>query len=231
MLLDKVSYKKAAPYIFVVALIFWILCGIVIPVALLKYGYLNKESMEALSPFGDMFGGANSLFASFALVMLVFSIIIQYQSFVSQREQSALQGEILKKTLTMQIIMPLMDEIGGEEMRDAIIILTKFRNENSDFKNKFKDYKRFGIGEFDDIDKARRKFVKVFHTVSSLYAAKIIDEEAIKTFIRADHVWILKNISEPLEQAIRDNYSKDMFNLADKLYPISEIDELGVHKK
>jgi hypothetical protein len=224
----------------------WFFFGLLVPEFFLENNFPNSEKLSNFSAMGDAFGGANALFSSLALFMLMFSVYLQKTELEETRKEirasAQAQAEMAdqqKKAISLQVIMPFMDEISSEDMRQAIIYLSDMQRKDEEFKSTYANllFKRKSntLSQADeaflnDIDRARRKFVMIFHRMYKLHCTKVVDKEIVKVVIGADHVYLLLTIIEPLESVIRENYAKAIFDFARSLYSDAELTELGRHQ-
>lgn len=227
------------------SLVLWYFFGIVVPISLLDFDIPGAERLTLLSSLGSMFGGANALFSSIALFMIMVSVWLQKEELEATRTEIKAAtdaqreiAEIQKKAIALQVIMPFMDQISSEKMRNSIVFLADFQRARDDFEQFYKELlsKRKNAQlttddkqQLDEIDSARRHFVMIFHRMIKLHKTKVVDDEIVKVVIGPDHVWLLKHVIEPLERSIRDNYSRAIFNFAFGLYSEEEIEVLGKH--
>lgn len=212
-----------------------------------------QSRIEAVSYVGGMFGPASTIFSGLALIAIIISIQQQRDALSLQHEELELnrkelrssaeaQQEIAeqqKKAISLEIIMPFMNEITSMDMRDAILKLIKFYRGYDNFDEHYdlllKSYNSDSLDEqslqeFSSIDDARRRFVGLFHKMQRLAATKVVEEEVIKVVLGPDHCWVLLTIVEPLDAKIRKNYSRNSFNFARSLYSESIIEEHGAYK-
>ncbi|WP_372626962.1 hypothetical protein [Arsukibacterium sp.] len=227
------------------SLVLWYVFGIVVPIGLLDFDIPGSDRLSLLSSLGSMFGGANALFSSVALFMIMMSVWLQKEELQATRTEIKAAtvaqqeiAEIQKKAIALQVIMPFMDQISSENMRSSIVYLADFHRGRNDFaefyrelldKRKQSQLSTVEKEKLNEIDSARRNFVMIFHRMIKLHKTKVVDDEVVKVVIGPDHVWLLKHIVEPLEKSIRDNYSKSIFNFAYSLYTEEEIELLGKH--
>jgi hypothetical protein len=225
--------------------VIWFFFGLFVPDFFLENNFPNTEKLSHFSAMGDAFGGANALFSSLALFMLMFSVYLQKTELEETRKEirasAQAQAEMAdqqKKAISLQVIMPFMDEISSEDMRQAIIYLSDMQRKDKEFKSTYANLlvkRKSGILSqadevfLNDIDRARRKFVMIFHRMYKLHCTKVVDEEIVKVVIGPDHVYLLLTIIEPLESVIRENYSKSIFDFARLLYAEDELQTLGKH--
>lgn len=232
------------------SMVLWFIFGIIVPVELLGQHTIesvkDNDTLVRLSQLGDAFGGANALFSSLALFLLMLSVWFQQKELEATRKELKVSADAQKemavmerKALALQVIMPFMDEISSQEMRNSIIFLSDLERQQPDFANVYSDLlaKRksnsLSIEEteqLEKIDSARRRFVMVFHRMYKLKQTEVVTEDIIKVVIGADHVNLLLKVVEPLEAAIRSNYARDIFELAEGLYDSQTIAVKGTHQ-
>lgn len=239
--------------VFVFALLISLLLGIA-PYALYYFGFISPEEQDLIKvvePVGGMFGPAGAFFSGFALIAVIISIQQQRNALRIQAEELELTRKEIgesteaqlemakhqKNAISLEVIMPFMNEISSSEMRAAIIALSKFsKKENFDElyfellqKNKNDLLKGKELEQFELIDGSRRKFVGLFHKMQRLSATGVVDDEIVKVVLGPDSCWILLNIVEPLDAKIRPNYSTLSFDLARSLYSKEMIESQGKH--
>jgi len=237
------KYVRKIPWfrISLVALVLWVAFGLV-PVGLALVEWISHEQLRYFSPFGEMFGAANAFFSGFALIAVLVSIQMQTESLATQREELELTREEMKEStqaqldmvrnqrqaIALQVVMPIMDEIGSERFRKASIRLGELER-----AGQIDRYRRLRNAEsltpdeqeeFDEIDSARRCFVHLFHKLNRLSRTGVVDDDIARTVIGPDLVWTLLHISEPLEEAIRSNYSRSTFDYFQSLYSWDQIE-------
>lgn len=247
------KYKGYWILVFIFALLISLLLGLA-PYALYHLGFISPEEqsvIKVVEPVGGMFGPASAFFSGFALIAVIISIQQQREALRIQAEELELtrkeigesteaQQEMAKhqkNAISLEVIMPFMNEISSSEMRTAIITLSKFgKKENFAEiyfellqKNKADLLKGPELEEFELIDGSRRKFVGLFHKMQRLSATRVVDHEIIRVVLGPDSCWILLNIVEPLDAKIRPNYSKLSFDLARSLYSKEVIESQGKH--
>ena len=218
------------------ALVLWAVFGLV-PVGLALIEWISHEQIRYFSPFGDMFGAANAFFSGFALIAVLVSIQMQTESLATQREELELTREEMKEStkaqldmvknqrqaIALQIVFPIMDEIGSERFRKASIALGEL--ERAGQIGRYRDLRHRQSpsqeeqDELERIDSARRCFVHLFHKLHRLHQTGVVDDDIVRSVIGPDQVWTLLHISEPLEAAIRSNYSHATFDYFQSLYP------------
>lgn len=239
--------------IFIVSLFLSLLLGLA-PYVLYQFGFIDlteQNIIKIVEPVGGMFGPASAFFSGFALIAVIISIQQQREALRIQAEELELtrneirdsteaQQEMArhqKNAISLEIIMPFMDEISSPEMRSAIIALSKF-GKKSNFdelyfgllqKNKSDLLKGSELEEFELIDKSRRKFVGLFHKMQRLSATGIVEDEIVKVVLGPDSCWLLLKIVELLDAKIRPNYSTVSFDFARSLYASEVIDSEGKH--
>ena len=136
-------------------------------------------------------------------------------------------AENQRQALTLQIVMPFMDDIASEEFRQASNVLREYElkgtlgkygllREKADRTPEEQD-------EFELLDSSRRRFVHVFHKMARLAGNGAVADDMVRTVFSPDLVWTLLYIDEPMEEAIRANYSHRTFEYFQSLYEPSEI--------
>lgn len=239
--------------VFIAALLISLLLGLT-PYAIYQLGLISSEDQTAIKivePVGGMFGPASAFFSGFALIAVIISIQQQREALRIQAEELELtrkeigesteaQQEMArhqKNAISLEVIMPFMDEISSPEMRRAIITLSKFGKKNnfdgiySELlqKNKSDSLQGDELEEFELVDGSRRKFVGLFHKMQRLSATGVVEDEIVKVVLGPDSCWILLHIVEPLDSKIRNNYSTASFDFARRLYPSEVIESEGHH--
>jgi len=194
-----------------------------------------------LGTIGDMFGAANALFSGLAFIAVAITLRQQQYALIQQhresQESNAAQREMAKhqkNAISLQVILPLMDEIGSEDMRKAIIRISDFKRHHGE-DGKFVEYYSSLLAkrrsntlseaeaqQFDEIDRARRRFVMIFHKMHRLNKSGIIGDNIVKVVIGPDDTDLLLETVEKLEAAIRANYSLEIFDFARRLYTEQE---------
>jgi hypothetical protein len=254
------KYKGYWLLIFVFALVISLLLGLA-PYALYHLGFINptdQNIIKVVAPVGGMFGPASAFFSSFALIAVIISIQQQREALRIQAEELELTRKELeltrkeigesteaqremathqKNAISLEVIMPFMNEISSSEMRNAIITLSKFgKKDNFDEiyfellqKNKADQLQSGELEEFELIDNSRRKFVGLFHKMQRLSATGVVDNEIVRVVLGPDSCWLLLNIVEPLDAKIRPNYSTTSFDFARDLYIPEIIESAGKH--
>ena len=239
--------------IFVVALVISLILGLA-PYVLYQLGFItsaDQSIIKIVEPVGGMFGPASAFFSGFALIAVIISIQQQREALRIQADELELtrkeigesteaQQEMArhqKNAISLQVIMPFMDEISSSEMRSSIITLSKFGK-----KDKFDEkYSRLlkknqndllqgsELEEFELIDSARRKFVGLFHKMQRLSETGVVEDKIVKVVLGPDSCWLLLNVVEPLDAKIRLNYSTASFDFARGLYSSEVIESKGRH--
>jgi len=247
------KYKGYWILVSVFALLISLLLGLA-PYALYHLGFISPEEqnvIKVVAPVGGMFEPASVFFSGFALIAVIISIQQQREALRIQAEELELtrkeigesteaQQEMAKhqkNAISLEVIMPFMNEISSSEMRAAIIALSKFgKKANFDEvyfdllqKNKKDLLKGLELEQFELIDGSRRKFVSLFHKMQRLSATGVVDDEIVKVVLGPDSCWLLLNIVEPLDAKIRPNYSTLSFDLARSLYSEEVIESQGKH--
>jgi len=247
------KYKGYWILIFVFALLISLLLGLA-PYALYHLGFINpvdQNVIKVVAPVGGMFGPASAFFSGFALIAVIISIQQQREALRIQAEELELTRKEIgesteaqqamathqKNAISLEVIMPFMNEISSSEMRNAIITLSKFgKKDNFDEiyiellqKNKADQLQSEELAEFELIDNSRRKFVGLFHKMQRLSATGVVDNEIVRVVLGPDSCWILLNIVEPLDAKIRPNYSTLSFDFARNLYTAEVIESEGKH--
>lgn len=223
----------------------WFFFGLFFPQELLNFLSLKESQLQSLSLLGGAFGGANALFSSIALFLLMISVFLQQKELEATREELKIAAQaqtqiadMEKRALALQIIMPFMDDISSAEMRDSIIFLSDFKRQNDHFSEEFSgllEKRKSNNLEADDatkldrIDNSRRRFVMIFHRMYKLKNTHVVDDDIIKVVIGPDHVKLLLDVVQPLEQAIRENYSREIFEFAKVLYSEEVLFTQGSH--
>jgi len=247
------KYKGYWILIFIFALFISLLLGLA-PYALYNFGFIDtvdQKVIDMVAPVGGMFGPASAFFSGFALIAVIISIQQQREALRIQAEELELTRKEIgestdaqramathqKNAISLQVIMPFMNEISSFEMRKSIITLSKFGT-RSNFdevyfellkKNKLDLLQNHDLEEFELIDNSRRKFVGLFHKMQRLSATGVVDNEIVRVVLGPDSCWILLNIVEPLDAKIRQNYSTLSFDFARSLYPTEIIESEGKH--
>jgi hypothetical protein len=236
-------YARRIPWfrISILALSLWIVFGLV-PVGLAFIEWITHEQLQYFSPFGDMFGAANAFFSGFALIAVLVSIQMQTESLATQKEELELTREELKEStqaqqemarqqkqaIALQVVMPIMDEIGSEEFRRASNVLGELERAGNIGRYRqlrAKDSRSADEqAEFDRIDSARRRFVHLFHKLNRLRKSGVVEDDIVRTVVGPDLVWTLLYIDEPMEEAIRENYSHETFVYFQSLYSPAQIE-------
>ena len=247
------KYKAYWFLIFISALLLSLILGLA-PYIIYHLGLITpteQDVIKVVAPVGGMFGPASAFFSGFALIAVIISIQQQREALRIQAEEleltrkeisasTAAQQEMAthqKNAISLEVIMPFMNEISSSEMRNAIITLSKFgRKENFDKmyfdlvqKNKSDLLQNSELEEFELIDNSRRKFVGLFHKMQRLSATRVVDNEIVRVVLGPDSCWILLNIVEPLDAKIRPNYSTLSFDFARSLYSPEIIESEGKH--
>lgn len=237
------KYARRIPWfrISILALTIWVIFGLV-PVGLAFIEWITHEQLQYFSPFGDMFGAANAFFSGFALIAVLVSIQMQTESLATQKEELELTRAELKEStqaqqdmarqqkqaIALQVVMPIMDEIGSEEFRQASITLVALeRRGEVDRYGQLRSKEQRNSEEqreFDRIDSARRRFVHLFHKLNRLRKSGVVEDDIVRTVVGPDVVWTLLYVDEPMEEAIRSNYSHDTFVYFQSLYPLEQIE-------
>ncbi|WP_300395953.1 hypothetical protein [Henriciella sp.] len=208
------------------ALVIWILFGLV-PIALGIFGVFSDEATTRFSHFGGMFGAASAFFSGFALIGILLSTRAQMEALRLQKHELSRMQENQRQALTLQIVMPFMDDIASEEFRQASNILAEY--ERAGTLGRYRDLRHNPDRtheeqeEFERLDSARRRFVHVFHKMARLARNDAVDSETVKTVFSPDLVWTLLYVDEPMEEAIRANYSHRTFEYFQSLYDPEEI--------
>ncbi len=240
--MDARTARRRIPWfrISLIALILWGVFGLV-PVAVALLDLLSDEQVRLFAPFGDMFGAANAFFTGFALVAVLISIEMQTESLAAQREELELtrtelhrataaqrtMAEQQQKALALQVVLPFMNEIASEEFRKASLLLAELERKGrvahyGELRDR-RDRSPEEVAEFDRLDAARRRFVHLFHKMHRLHESGVVDDETVRVVIGPDLVWFLLHVDEPMEEAIRANYSRAIFDYFQSLYPFDEI--------
>lgn len=239
--------------VFILALCFSLLLGLT-PYAIYHFGFIGlaeQNAIKLVEPVGGMFGPAGAIFSGFALIAVIKSIQQQGKALRIQAEELELtrkeigesteaQQEMAKhqkNAISLQVIMPFMNEISSTEMRKAIITLSKFgKKDNFDEiyfnllqKNKEDLLQEGELEVFELLDNSRRKFVGLFHKMQRLSATGVVDNEIVRVVLGPDSCWILLNVVEPLDAKIRKNYSTLTFDFARSLYTADIIESEGKH--
>ncbi|ABM01326.1 hypothetical protein SHAM105786_11570 [Shewanella amazonensis] len=247
------KYKGYWILVFIIALLISLAFGLA-PYILYSLGFINPDHQNVIKivePVGGMFGPASAFFSGFALIAVIISIQQQREALKIQAEELELtrkeigesteaQQEMAKhqkNAISLQVIMPFMNEISSAEMRKAIIELSKFgRMENFDaiyygllHRNKSGSLEGADLEFFETVDNARRKFVGLFHKMQRLSATGVVDNEIVRVVLGPDSCWLLLNIVEPLDAKIRPNYSTVTFDFARGLYSAETVDVKGRH--
>jgi len=229
----------------------------VITIQILYYIFLQNyvSGLDRQGQFGDMFGALTALFSGLAFVGMITAVVLQTKELGFQREELALtrqelvgsrnaQEDIAKhqrNAISLQVILPLMDEVGGDQMRKAIIKISDFKRLNGG-ENKFdKIYKEL-LGkrrtgkltenervELEEVDSARRRFSMIFHKMYRLRKSKVVNDEIVKLVIGPDSAHLFLNVVKRLEVAISDNYNRDLFDFSRQLYTEKELIEKGAY--
>lgn len=208
------------------ALLIWLVFGLV-PIGLGIFQVFSDEDTTRFSHFGAMFGAASAFFSGFALIGILLSTRAQMEALRLQKQELARMQENQRQALTLQIVMPFMDDIATEEFRQASNILSEY--ERAAAIGRYNTLRHKGDRtpdeqeEFERLDSARRRFVHVFHKMARLSRNGAVDNEMVKTVFSPDLVWTLLYIDEPMEEAIRANYSHRTFEYFQSLYEPSEI--------
>jgi len=82
----------------VLIVIMWFFLGILLP------QFIVGDNIGERGQFGDMFGAVNSLFSGFALIGVVFAIILQQRELRSQHKEFVKQTESQQKLLRAQLL-------------------------------------------------------------------------------------------------------------------------------
>ncbi len=107
---------------------------------------ISQENLQPLSEIGDMFGAANALFSCLAFLAVAITLHQQQQAlFLQQKELELTRNELKqsadaqqeiarhqKNTISLQVILPLMDQIGNENMRQSMIQVADFKRRHGE---------------------------------------------------------------------------------------------------
>lgn len=230
----------------------------VITIQILYYIFLQNylSELDKQGQFGDMFGALTALFSGLAFAGMITAVVLQTRELGLQREELSLtrdelkgskkaQEEIAKhqrNAISLQVILPLMEEIGSDEMRQAIISIADFERKNGGENNFDKVYKKLlekrKSGtiieneriELEEVDSARRRFSMIFHKMYRLRKSNVVSDDIVKLVIGPDSAYLFLKVVKKLEAAIRTNFSGDLFDFAQQLYTEQELLEKGSHK-
>ena len=223
-----------------------------IPYMLDAYGIIDNAQIKRISPFGGIFGAAEAFFSGFALIAVIISIQQQREALALQAHELKLATQEMKTSadaqtemarhqknaISLEVIMPCMNELASEEMRQAIISLSSLYTV-PDFAVTYKALlNKRKAGTLDDkeneklenMDRSRRRFSGFFHKIQRLARTGVVDDKIVKVVIGPDHCWLLLNVVEPLEQQIRANYSTTTFDFARRLYSAQVLEQDGKYR-
>jgi hypothetical protein len=153
----------------------------------------------------------------------------------AQREMAMHQNH----AISLQVILPMMEEIGSKDMRRSIIQISDFKRHHGGDVNFVQHYALFlekrrlntlslaDSTEFQDINAARRRFIMIFHKLHKLNKIGVIDDDIVKVVIGPDTADLLLETVEKLEAAIRTNYSREVYDFTRRLYTEAELLEMG----
>lgn|GEM_PF-5291386 len=210
----------------VVAILLWLVFGLV-PIALMQLVRLEDLAATRVSQYGAMFGAASAFFSGFALIGIMLTNSAQKKALELQKLELEEVADNQRKALNLQIILAFMDDIAADEFRQASGILFDYERAGA--------LSRYGVlrhkmdrtpeeeAEYQRFDSARRRFVLVFHKMKRLHAGGAVDLSTVRTVFSPDLVWTLLLVDEPMEEAIRANYSHDTFVFFQDLYEPGEI--------
>lgn len=251
--MDKSQHGKEAkspsvPWLALVLLgpLLWLGFGSV-PLLIYWLGIIDNEKLQYLGTIGDTFGAANALFSGLAFIAVAITLRQQQHALFLQhielkltrkelKDSAEAQQEIAKhqnNAISLQVILPLMDEIGSEDMRKARIRVSDFKRHHDECefinyyttllkKRRANELSDEETQELDEIDSARRRFVFIFHKLHRLNKSGVIGNNIVKVVVGPDAVDLLLETVEKLEAAIAPNYSQEIFDLARQLYTDEE---------
>lgn len=210
----------------IIAIALWLVFGLV-PIALMQLFRLEDLAATRVSQYGAMFGAASAFFSGFALIGIMLTNSAQKKALELQKQELEEVADNQRKALNLQIILAFMDDIAADEFRQASGILFEYERAGA--------LGRYGVlrhktdrtpeeeAEYQRFDSARRRFVHVFHKMKRLHAGGAVDLSTVRTVFSPDLVWTLLLLDEPMEEAIRANYSHDTFVFFQELYEPEEI--------
>lgn len=101
------------------SLLLWYLFGLIVPDSLIKMSSQDAESLNNLSLLGGAFGGANALFSSMALFLLIISVWLQQKELTETRKELEASANAQIKMAASQQEALELQKIASEEQRKA----------------------------------------------------------------------------------------------------------------
>lgn len=222
---DKETKSPAVPWLALVLVgpLLWLTFGSV-PVLIHWLGVLDEEKLQYLGAIGDTFGAANALFSGLAFIAVAITLRQQQHALFLQhreleltrqelRDSADAQKEIARhqnNAISLQVILPLMNEVGTEEMRIARIRISDFKRrygEDGGFVGHYSallEKRRSQVityheaEELELIDGVRRRFVFTFHKMHRLWQTGVIDNDIVRVVIGPDSADLLLETVEKL---------------------------------
>lgn len=227
----------------------WLLIGVfafflwgafgTVPYIMHLFNVIDFPEREKVVVLGGIFSAGESFFSAFALIAVILSLQQQKVGLKMQKDEFDKTFEMQRNTMVLQIVMPFMDLMSSNLIRESILKLVKFTKE-VDFEARFAsfircrdqaDFPEEEKEKLEEIDRARRHVVGIFHKMYRLAKTDVVEKELARVVIGPDSVYLLKHAIEPLERAIRDNYDKSIFSYFYGLYSEEEVEKQGKHDR
>jgi len=207
-----------------VVLVLWFVVGVAVP----GCWFSGNDQRGMRGTWGDQFGGVNSLFTGLAFAGVLISLYIQNEELTHAREEQRRAASQQTKAITAQLFLQVTDEIRSVEWGKAHDHLWLYYNSSrTGFHKEFARRRDSALGREHDMN--RRVFLEPCYKVWNLVKAELVDDAAARVVLGPDIVLTLLEVIEPLEEIIRTNYDRSMFNWARALYSQPELQSLGTH--
>jgi hypothetical protein len=207
----------------IAVVIVWVILGFFMPVWVLPNG-----SQAERGAWSDQFGAVSSLFSGLAFAGLLAAIYIQNKELTHAVEGQLDAARQQTKALATQMILQVTDEIRAIEWGKAHDHLRLYHEHNrKGFHDGFARRRDNSLG--NEHDRHRRVFLEPCYKVYNLVKAGVVDGVAARIVLTPDVILTLLEVIEPLEEIIRSNYDRSMFDWARVLYSDAELKSRGAY--
>ncbi len=120
-----------------------------------------------------------------------------------------------------QIVSSLLDDYSKAETLDAILLLYSWEKQHGDkFLDEFRRLRHAAYESVKREDRARRLLAHYFEKVYVLLKNNLINENLARYILSRSQIETMRNVVEPLEEALNPDYESNTFSRLGSLYSI-----------
>lgn len=153
-------------------------------------------------------------------------------------EAQTKMADLQAKAISLQVILPLFDEISSEDWRGAAIAVSDFKRRygpdrfSDTFEHLLQKRQEGSLSEGEErelteVDLGRRKMAMSLQKLHRLSKTDVVDDDLARLVMGPDLADLYIVTVEPLEAAVRQNYNRDPYDFARRLFSESERMENG----